>query len=137
MDKEDEAYLEMERLRVVQKWGSATIVETYRKKMRILRLDAKNALKEGRVEEANMLQNTVIEKLKTRGKAHNLHALSELLSGKEMTHDANGRKRNSHARANSQNQKVKKEKKRLDEMKIGKETKEAAITMQNIRSDKK
>lgn len=137
VDKEDEAYLEMERLRVVQKWGSATIVETYRKKMRILRLDAKNALKEGRIEEANMLQNTVIEKLKTRGKAHNLHALSELLSGKEMTHDANGRKRNSHARAHSQNQKVKKGKKRLDEKKIGKETKEAAITMQNIRSDKK
>ena len=36
VDEGDDAYLEMERLRVVQKWGSATIVETYRKKMRRL-----------------------------------------------------------------------------------------------------
>ena len=90
----DDAYLEMERLRVVQKWGSATVVETYRRKMLSLQQQAQAAMKQGRVKEAEAIQNMEIEKLKTRGKAHNLLALSEQLSKKEMERDSSGRKRN-------------------------------------------
>ena len=49
---------------------------------------------QGRIKEAEAIQNMEIEKLKTRGKAHNLLALSEQLSKKEMERDSSGRKRN-------------------------------------------
>ena len=87
------ADLEVQQLRLVQKWGSATVVETYKKQLRKLERDAKIAMKEGRSEEAKSLRSVQLEKLKTRGKQHSLHLLTEHLSGKKSLHDATGRKR--------------------------------------------
>ena len=61
------------------KWSTAVIVDSYRKKLKNLKKEAKLAKSEGRFDDANFIESSPVPKLRTRTHTHQLTALHQAL----------------------------------------------------------